>query len=103
MFFKGPNGQHIHKIKLLDGIIHVNDEVEVIIDKQRRKEIEANHSGVHILQYALQTIVDKNIKQAGSYVDEEKLRFDFTCPSKISDEEIVKLKTLLIILLKEMS
>ena len=88
--FKGPNGQHIHKIKLLDGIIHVNDEVEVIIDKQRRKEIEANHSSVHILQYALQQVVDKNIRQAGSYVDEEKLRFDFTCPSKISDEEIVK-------------
>lgn len=88
--FKGPNGQHIHKIKLLDGIIHVNDEVEVIIDKPRRKEIEANHSSVHILQYALQQVVDKNIRQAGSYVDEEKLRFDFTCPSKISDEEIVK-------------
>ena len=88
--FKGPNGQHIHKIKLLDGKIAVNDEVEVIIDKQRRKEIEANHSSVHLLQYALQTVVDKNIKQAGSYVDEFKLRFDFTCPSKISDEEIVK-------------
>ena len=92
--FKGPNGQHIHKVKLLDGIIHVNDEVEVIIDKQRRKEIEANHSSVHILQYALQTVVDKNIKQAGSYVDEEKLRFDFTCPSKISDEEIVRAEEL---------
>ena len=88
--FKGPNGQHIHKIKLLDGIIHVNDEVEVIIDKPRRKEIEANHSSVHILQYALRQVVDKNIRQAGSYVDEEKLRFDFTCPSKINDEEIVK-------------
>ncbi len=88
--FKGPNGQHIHKVKLLDGIIKVNDEVEVIIDKQRRKEIEANHSSVHILQYALQQVVDKNIRQAGSYVDEEKLRFDFTCPTKISDEEIVK-------------
>ena len=88
--FKGPNGQHIHKVKLLDGIIKVNDEVEVIIDKQRRKEIEANHSSVHILQYALQQVVDKNIRQAGSYVDEEKLRFDFTCPAKISDEEIVK-------------
>lgn len=92
--FKGPNGQHIHKVKLLDGIIHVNDEVEVIIDKPRRKEIEANHSSVHLLQYALQTIVDKNIRQAGSYVDEEKLRFDFTCPSKISDEEIVKTEDL---------
>ena len=88
--FKGPNGQHIHKVKLLDGIIHVNDEVEVIIDKQRRKEIEANHSSVHILQYALQQVVDKNIRQAGSYVDEEKLRFDFTCPSKISDDDIIK-------------
>ena len=88
--FKGPNGQHVHKIKLLDGKITVNDEVEVIIDKQRRKEIEANHSSVHILQYCLQQVVDKNIRQAGSYVDEFKLRFDFTCPSKISDEEIVK-------------
>lgn len=88
--FKGPNGQHIHKVKLLDGIIKVNDEVEVIIDKQRRKEIEANHSSVHILQYALQTVVDKNIKQAGSYVDAEKLRFDFTCPTKIGDEKIIK-------------
>ncbi len=88
--FKGPNGQHVHKVKLLDGKITVNDEVEVIIDKQRRKEIEANHSSVHILQYALQQTVDKNIRQAGSYVDESKLRFDFTCPSKISDEEIVK-------------
>ena len=88
--FKGPNGQHIHKIKLLDGVVHVNDEVEVMVDKPRRKEIEANHSSVHMLQYALQQVVDKNIRQAGSYVDDEKLRFDFTCPSKINDEEIVK-------------
>ncbi len=90
--FKGPNGQNIHKIKLLDGIIHVNDEVEVIVDKPRRKEIEANHSSVHLLQYALQTVVDKNIKQAGSYVDDEKLRFDFTCSSKISDDDIIKVE-----------
>ena len=99
--FKGPNGQHIHKVKLLDGKIHVNDEVEVLIDKPRRKEIEANHSSVHLLQYALQTVVDKNIRQAGSYVDEEKLRFDFTCPSKISDEEIVKVEELVNSIIKK--
>lgn len=92
--FKGPNGQHIHKVKLLDGTINVNDEVEVIIDKPRRKEIEANHSSVHLLQYALRTVVNKNIKQAGSYVDDEKLRFDFTCPSKISDDDIIKAEDL---------
>ena len=44
---------HVHKVKLLDGKITVNDEVEVIIDKQRRKEIEANHSSVifYIMPY----------------------------------------------------
>ena len=92
--FKGPNGQHIHKVKLLNGVINVNDDVEVIVDKARRKEIEANHSSVHLLQYALRQIVDKEVRQAGSYVDENKLRFDFTCPSKISDEELVKVEEL---------
>ncbi len=99
--FKGPNGQHIHKVKLLDGKINVNDEVEVIIDKPRRKAIEANHSSVHLLQYALQVCVDKNIRQSGSYVDDTKLRFDFTCPSKICDEDLVKTEDLVNSIIKK--
>ena len=90
--FKGPNGQHIHKIRLLDGVINVNDDCEIIIDKDRRRRIEANHSSVHMLQYALQQIVSNKIAQAGSYVDNEKLRFDFTYSGKIDDEEIVKVE-----------
>ncbi len=90
--FKAPNGQHIHKIKLLDGIIRENDEVEVVIDKDRRKDIEVNHSSVHLVQYALCQLIDKNIKQAGSYVSDEKFRFDFTCVEKIHDEDIVKIE-----------
>ena len=46
--FKGPNGQHIHKIRLLDGVINVNDDCEIIIDKDIRRRIEANHSSVHM-------------------------------------------------------
>ena len=90
--FKGPNGQHIHKIRLLDGVINVNDDCEIIIDKDRRRRIEANHSSVHMLQYALQQVVSNKIAQAGSYVDNEKLRFDFTYSGKIDDEEIVKVE-----------
>lgn len=90
--FKGPNGQHIHKIRLLDGEIHINDDCEIVVDKDRRRMIEANHSSVHILQLALQTVISKSIKQAGSYVDENRLRFDFTYPSKITDEEIIKVE-----------
>lgn len=90
--FKGPNGQHIHKIRLLDGVINVNDDCEIIIDKDRRRRIEANHSSVHLLQYALQQVISNKITQAGSYVDNEKLRFDFTYSGKINDEEIVKVE-----------
>ncbi len=92
--FKGPNGQHIHKVKLLDGVINVGEDCEVIIDKERRKMIEANHSSVHLLQYALRQIVDPRITQAGSYVDQEKLRFDFTCSSKISEEALIQVEEL---------
>ncbi len=90
--FKGPNGQHIHKIKLLDGELHLNDDCEIVVDKDRRRLIEANHSSVHILQLALQTIISKDIRQAGSYVDDERLRFDFTYPGKITDDEIIKVE-----------
>ncbi len=87
--FKGPNSQHIHKVKLLAGTININDECELIVDKDRRKKIEANHSTVHILQYSLQQVVSNTIKQAGSYVDDEKLRFDFTYSGKMTEEKII--------------
>ena len=90
--FKGPNGQHIHKVRLLDGVIRERDECELVVDKDRRTKIEANHSTVHILQYSLQQVVSNTIKQAGSYVDDEKLRFDFTYSGKMTDEAIINVE-----------
>lgn len=87
--FKGPNGQNIHKVKLLDGVISVGDSCELVVDKDRRKKIEANHSSVHILQYSLQQTISSDIKQAGSYVDDNKLRFDFTYSGKMTEDKIV--------------
>ena len=90
--FKAPNGQHIHKVRLLDGKIKVGDTCELVIDKERRKRIEANHSSVHIIQYSLQQVVSKNIHQAGSYVDNERLRFDFTYSGKMTEENILEVE-----------
>ena len=87
---KGPNGQNIHKIKILDGTIKLDDKCEVVIDKEKRKDTEVNHSMVHILQYALQQVVSNTIKQAGSYVDDKRLRFDFTYNGKMTDEKILE-------------
>ncbi|MBQ6477285.1 MAG: alanine--tRNA ligase [Bacilli bacterium] len=91
---KAPNGQHLHKVKLLDGIIKVGDSAEAVVDQNRRKKIEANHSTVHILQYILQKAIDKDIKQAGSKVADDKLRFDFTYSGQMTDEKVLKVEKL---------
>ena len=89
---KAPNGQHLHKIKLLDGKIKLQDEVKASVDEMRRRKIEVNHSSVHLLQYALRTVISDKIHQAGSKVDEDSLRFDFTYSGKILDEQVVEVE-----------
>ncbi len=66
--------------------------VNLKVDKERRENIEVNHSTVHILQLALQTIIDKEIYQVGSKVSDTYLRFDFNYHGKISDEKIVEVE-----------
>ena len=90
--FKAPNGQNVHKIELTRGVIKLDDMVNLKVDKERRENIEVNHSTVHILQLALQTIIDKEIYQVGSKVTDTYLRFDFNYHGKISDEKIVEVE-----------
>ncbi len=89
---KAPNGQHLHKVKVLDGTIQVGDLVKSDLDFERRKKIEANHSSVHLLQYALRCIISDKIHQAGSYVDDTSLRFDFTYTGKLLDDKIIEVE-----------
>ncbi len=89
---KAPNGQHLHKVKLLDGSIENNNECDLSIDASRRSKIEKNHSSVHLLQHALRKIISSTIAQDGSRVDENTLRFDFTYNGKIIDEELIKVE-----------
>ncbi len=90
--FKGPNGQNMHHVKILDGVMKLGDQVESVCDKERRKMIEVNHSATHILHYILRTYIDKDIRQAGSYVAPERLRLDFTYSGILSDDDIIKVE-----------
>lgn len=85
---KAPNGQHMHKVEVLEGKLEIGDVCEMKIMKDKRLKTQANHSTVHIVQKVLQDTLSKNIHQAGSYVDSERLRFDFTYTGKISDEDV---------------
>lgn len=89
---KTPNGQHLHKVKILDGTASIGDIVKTSIDEARRKKIEVNHSSVHLLQYALRSIISDKIHQAGSYVDEFSLRFDFTYTGKLLEDKIIEVE-----------
>jgi len=89
---KAPNGQHLHKVEILEGKIKTNDMCTIKIMNDRRKKIAINHSTVHIIQKALQDNLSNSIQQAGSYVDQDRLRFDFTFTGKILEEDIIRVE-----------
>jgi alanyl-tRNA synthetase len=71
--------------------LHVNDEVEVKVDSTR-KEIEKHHSATHLLHAALRSVLGEHVAQAGSSVEKDKLRFDFSHPKAMSAEEITQVE-----------
>ena len=85
---KAPNKQHLHAVKVKRGSIKEGDKVHVEINVEDRRLIERNHSATHLLQAALDKVLGNHIKQMGSYVCKDYMRFDFTHYSKITDEEL---------------
>ncbi len=82
----------VHKGIVQKGNIKIGDKAHLIVDAEKRRAAQANHSGTHILQAALKAVLGDHIKQSGSQVTAERLRFDFTHFSKISDEELQRVE-----------
>ncbi len=91
---KDKGGKYLHHGKMVDGSIKVEDVAVASIDLERRKAIMRAHSATHLLQKALQTVLGDHVHQAGSYVEPDRLRFDFTHYSAMTTEEIDKVNTL---------
>jgi len=77
----------IHKGKLAEGFLAVGDRVEAIVSKDR-DSTKKNHTATHLLQWALQGVVDKSISQQGSLVAPDYLRFDFTYPKALTAKQV---------------
>ena len=75
---KKSDGVYAHICTLADGDIAVGDTVTAEIDENRRDAIRRNHSTCHLLQAALRKVLGNHVEQAGSYVDERRVRFDFS-------------------------
>lgn len=84
-----------HKGVLQRGNLHVEDSLIATIDKERRQKIANNHTATHLLHWALHRVLGEHVKQAGSVVDTERLRFDFSHHKGLSLEEIRQIEDLI--------
>ncbi|MBQ7332984.1 MAG: alanine--tRNA ligase [Clostridia bacterium] len=91
---KKTNGIYIHEVKIESGLVKVGDTFTLSYDKERRAAIKRNHSACHLLQAALRKVLGTHVEQAGSYVDEKRVRFDFTHLSALTAEEISKVEAI---------
>ena len=85
---KLPNGIYLHHGVLRQGEIKVGDKCEQFIYEQRRLRTARNHTATHILQSVLREVLGDHVKQSGSMVDQDRLRFDFTHMSALTDAEL---------------
>jgi alanyl-tRNA synthetase len=91
---KDPTGLIIHKSKVTEGQIKAGQTVRLNVDTQKRQATALNHTATHILHRALRDVLGDHIKQAGSRVAPDGLRFDFTHFSHVEPDDIQKIETI---------
>ncbi|MDO5042985.1 MAG: alanine--tRNA ligase [Slackia sp.] len=90
---KAPaKGLVCHAVKAVEGSVHVGDTVRAVVDELRRKRITRNHTCTHLLHAALRQVLGEHVKQAGSYVGPDRLRFDFTHFEGMTEAQIAEVE-----------
>jgi len=85
----------VHTGQIDRGALIPGEPVTASVDRYRRQKIAANHTATHLLHFALEQVLGSHIKQAGSLVEENRLRFDFSHHKALSSDEIIKIETLI--------
>jgi len=87
-------GKYLHYGKMKSGALSVNDRVSACINSERRAAIMRAHTATHLLQEALRSVLGEHINQAGSLVEPDKVRFDFTHFAALTQDELEKTQSL---------
>jgi len=86
-------GVRAHKA-ILKQSLAVGDSVQTVVDRERREAVRRNHTGTHLLHAALRQVLGTHVKQAGSAVHPDRLRFDFSHYSQVADEELQEIENI---------
>ena len=87
-------GLHRHEVRITDGTIEPGQDAVASIAVERRNSIRRNHTGTHVLHWALRKVLGENVKQQGSLVDPDRLRFDFGPADALTAEQIREIEDL---------
>jgi alanyl-tRNA synthetase len=87
-------GLRVHRGIVKTGTIHEGDEIHATVDAQRRQAIRLNHSATHLAHWALRRVLGDHVKQAGSLVAPDRLRFDFSHFGAMTDDQIAEVEAL---------
>ena len=91
---KGHNGLYAHVCRITEGTVEVGSELLATIDAHRRELIRRNHTATHLLDAALKVVLGEHVSQAGSLVNDERLRFDFTHFEAVTAEQLHEIEDL---------
>ena len=91
---KTGKGIYVHTCTLVKGFVKVGDKAAAAVDEDVRRATMRNHSSAHLLQAALRQVLGNHVHQSGSYVDCERMRFDFTHFSAVTEEELEAVEAL---------
>jgi len=89
---KPAEGVLLHRIRLVRGTLRVGDEVETVVDTDRRVALQAHHTATHLLNAALREFVGPSVRQAGSLVAPDRLRFDFTWFEAVPEKTLERIE-----------
>ena len=91
---KDHNGYYMHRCEITEGMIAAGDSARAEVNTENRYAIMRNHTAAHLLQAALRQVLGSHVEQAGQLVTADKLRFDFTHFSALTNEELKKVEQL---------
>ena len=86
--YKGPNGQNVHVVTIIEGVLTTGETYDLQVDKVKRRFVMKNHTATHLLHQALKDVIGAHANQAGSLVEAERLRFDFSHLESISADDL---------------